>query len=426
MFGIEALDVVIGMIFIYLLFSLFVTIVNEFAAQILEVRGKELKFAIEQMFGKALQEEIYKDHRISRSKYRSSLFYGTLFWPLVKLFKGIGKKDSEEKRALKQQEVKAAIIKHGVWKKVSILINIISWFRDKRPEIDLESYISEGKITKTILPSEIPKETFSEIIYDLKDKRGFKKKIKEAIDPKGNQVITKELIEKRFEELNLYTTDWFKRKLKYKLLFWGLITSAIFNVNSISIFKTLVNDPETRALVVQQAQVYVDNHQLENGFVVPVSLPDTVKMDTLKGAYALREFLKNERNNRLKQKLPDSFPSGIDSVKYVDSLRTLISRDLSNEFPVLVKLDSTYQQLNQLVKQDIAQLSSTLGLGWDNIPKLSGFDKLKDWSKRILGWIITAIALSMGAPFWFDLLRKVINIKNEIKGKSSSDKGAVG
>ena len=32
--------------------------------------------------------------------------------------------------------------------------------------------------------------------------------------------------------------------------------------------------------------------------------------------------------------------------------------------------------------------------------------------KAILGWIVTAIAISMGANFWFDLLGKVINVRN--------------
>jgi hypothetical protein len=34
------------------------------------------------------------------------------------------------------------------------------------------------------------------------------------------------------------------------------------------------------------------------------------------------------------------------------------------------------------------------------------------WFKVIFGWLITAIALGMGAPFWFDLLGKVMNVRN--------------
>ncbi len=31
---------------------------------------------------------------------------------------------------------------------------------------------------------------------------------------------------------------------------------------------------------------------------------------------------------------------------------------------------------------------------------------------RLLGWLVTGIAIAMGAPFWFDLLSKVINVRN--------------
>jgi len=30
----------------------------------------------------------------------------------------------------------------------------------------------------------------------------------------------------------------------------------------------------------------------------------------------------------------------------------------------------------------------------------------------LLGWLFTAIAVSLGAPYWFDLLNKLINMRN--------------
>ena len=41
---------------------------------------------------------------------------------------------------------------------------------------------------------------------------------------------------------------------------------------------------------------------------------------------------------------------------------------------------------------------------------------LLEWFKRVLGWLITTAAVSLGAPFWFDLLGKVANLRGaEIK-----------
>ena len=48
----------------------------------------------------------------------------------------------------------------------------------------------------------------------------------------------------------------------------------------------------------------------------------------------------------------------------------------------------------------------TLPLGWDGTP-----DDFVGWFKTVLGWLITIAAVSLGAPFWFDLLGKVANLR---------------
>ena len=45
-------------------------------------------------------------------------------------------------------------------------------------------------------------------------------------------------------------------------------------------------------------------------------------------------------------------------------------------------------------------------IGWHNRP--SGW---LGWLSTVLGWIITIAAISLGAPFWFDLLSKVANLR---------------
>ncbi|MDJ0648882.1 MAG: hypothetical protein QNJ60_09260 [Xenococcaceae cyanobacterium MO_188.B19] len=45
------------------------------------------------------------------------------------------------------------------------------------------------------------------------------------------------------------------------------------------------------------------------------------------------------------------------------------------------------------------------------------------WWQVMSGWVVSAIAISMGAPFWFDLLGKVMNVRNA--GKPISEKNNV-
>lgn len=58
---------------------------------------------------------------------------------------------------------------------------------------------------------------------------------------------------------------------------------------------------------------------------------------------------------------------------------------------------------------DIINSSQSLPLGWRNIDVRKW--KASDWFSHLLGWIITAFALSLGAPFWFETLRKAANLR---------------
>ena len=79
--------------------------------------------------------------------------------------------------------------------------------------------------------------------------------------------------------------------------------------------------------------------------------------------------------------------------------------------------DNTIQQLKK------ASEKISLPIGWEgekdekgNNININIFDKIKNKVSStpftLLGWVISAIAISMGSSFWFDLLGKFINVKN--------------
>jgi hypothetical protein len=55
-------------------------------------------------------------------------------------------------------------------------------------------------------------------------------------------------------------------------------------------------------------------------------------------------------------------------------------------------------------------------LGWQGNPRDDSFSV---WLSRLLGWLLTILAVSLGAPFWFDMLNKLINIRSA--GKSPDE-----
>ena len=44
-----------------------------------------------------------------------------------------------------------------------------------------------------------------------------------------------------------------------------------------------------------------------------------------------------------------------------------------------------------------------------NTPK---FDNIAGWLIKLFGLFITGVAAAQGAPFWFDILKNVINVRN--------------
>lgn len=77
--------------------------------------------------------------------------------------------------------------------------------------------------------------------------------------------------------------------------------------------------------------------------------------------------------------------------------------------PVDPSFEQSLNTLQDLVDNEINTVRSPLGLGWAEAD-FSDYG-VYDWLAKILGYIVTALAISLGAPFWFDLLRKIVNIR---------------
>jgi hypothetical protein len=62
-------------------------------------------------------------------------------------------------------------------------------------------------------------------------------------------------------------------------------------------------------------------------------------------------------------------------------------------------------------------------VGWDHVGDVL---KAGTWGyvNLFLGWLVTALAVSLGAPFWFDMLNKIMVVRSTIKPGEKSQGGA--
>lgn len=79
-------------------------------------------------------------------------------------------------------------------------------------------------------------------------------------------------------------------------------------------------------------------------------------------------------------------------------------------------LVSSIKHTQNFLSEQLQGLESPLGLGWTDPENAKSFP---DWLIKILGFLLTGIAVTFGAPFWFDLLKKMLAIRNTVSGGSS-------
>ena len=58
------------------------------------------------------------------------------------------------------------------------------------------------------------------------------------------------------------------------------------------------------------------------------------------------------------------------------------------------------------VRSDALEQLGTLPIGWQAAP-----DGVTGWLETLLGWLMTIAAVSLGAPFWFDLLATIARLR---------------
>ena len=78
-------------------------------------------------------------------------------------------------------------------------------------------------------------------------------------------------------------------------------------------------------------------------------------------------------------------------------------------------LPQTAEQERERIKQMSAEIKKLgLPIGWSREPNdtKSLPRDVGGWALKIIGLSLTAIAVSLGAPFWFDVLNKLINVRS--------------
>ena len=152
---------------------------------------------------------------------------------------------------------------------------------------------------------------------------------------------------------------WYKQHTKKQLFFVALLVAVLANIDSVALFQSLEKSAQLRTYVLDEARRFV-GAQPEGSAAVPEPLTRT--------------------------------PADEETRRVRDQLVSLHSAGLPIGFACLSQIDVTTvgATLSQCA-QGMRQLTSA------------------NWLLKLIGWLLTALAVTLGAPLWFELLSKMIN-----------------
>lgn len=229
-------------------------------------------------------------------------------------------------------------------------------------------------------------------------KQSFASLLKRAnskITQTGNEANQlREEIEIWFDRSMERTSGVYKRNAKGVAIFIGFLLAVVTNSNSIYIMNRLAYDKELRQAVVQGAENLINDQQ--------ANLSGTTLTKTQ------REQINQEIEKLLDKQL--TLPIGWSPIVLSQQLNCPANNHPNTWkalFDECIKLRNKPKEY--FVPTTIFVMIFTSG----NF--VSGL-------LFLMGWLITAIAISMGAAFWFELLGKLINVRNTGNRPPSSAK----
>lgn len=347
----ETLEIIIGMVFIYLLVSLLASIIQELWASLTSLRGKMLLKAIAKLLEVENQSQVTG---VAKEK----------------LFADFRKKVEQSKIYQKYSDRYLGLKQLPSYLSSDQVTSIIKELLDKDTVVEAPATSESGERSLTFVPQTSPQPTMLanmeqddlrkqlNIIYQgspsvpIPGERSLLGSEETAVE-EDLIVKAKNAFQQQYDEIMDRATDWYKRGIQWSLITIGLLIAIAFDADTIKIYGNLTSHPNERQQLLQIANDFV----AEDRIVVYTTPLDSTKID------------------------PNAEPT-----ERPGELRAVI---------------------DSLITKEIRTVSSPLGLGWQSVP----IDP-KSWLIKIAGWIITALAISLGAPFWFDLLKKLISIRS--------------
>jgi methyl-accepting chemotaxis protein len=365
-----ALDVAISLTFIYLLLSLLGSGIKEGASALLNLRGKALINGLKGLLSDAPQSGKVVD------------FFGPFIGKMTDFLSGgkiFGKREKESADADRNSSENTAPADQS---KSLFFESIITHHLIAPPSgSSLPSYIAARTFSTVLIDTLINKGAgtvaFSDIQAAIKElPEGRAQKVLSALASQAGGSLTKfrDSVERWFDDSMDRVSGAYKRFATNFLLIFGLIAAMAGNIDSITLVRALWTQPALRAAATQNASAFYET--------------------TSKAAQAASAAATATAT-------ADSAAEAASAPAAADKSTAASAAEAAS---VVAK---SKEETKRLLKQ-LTDLG--LPIGWSK----EAWTSMWHWDSffaRFLGWMITASAVSLGAPFWFDLLGNALKLR---------------
>ena len=358
-----ALDVAVGLIFVYLLVSLFVTALNEYVSSFLNKRSEYLLQRVQSLLG--------GDGSEKKTGEWSPEMCSVWNHPLISALKS-------------HQTAEDHCTKRG-----ALLKNAPSYIPGKTFAVAL---------TETLKPSDKSHLSFAELksaVAGIENNDALKNALLPMLDDaEGKLDVFQQNVATWFDRAMDRTSGSYKRWI-HRLTFWaGFAVAVAFNVNSLQLIDNLWRDPVARAGLVAQASQSAQGATDARDVQAQLTLPaPAAGVPADEGEAAV-----------------DS-EAAFGAAPECDCDGSQNAADLAQNLPLPIGWSK--EGLCALVHEPLTSLPpSKRPASTCQTPYRSGWSATVKIFLTLLGLAITGLAVSLGSPFWFGILQSVTNIRS--------------
>ena len=269
---------------------------------------------------------------------------------------------------------------------------------------------------------------FRDAITKLPNDLNLKRALLTLTDAAGNDIAAARAnIENWYNGAMDRVSGAYKRRVQAIIFAIGCVSAVALNADALAIFKSLTNDSALRDSVVAAASGYkatvvpgdTGGTTAQSKAVLDASLTQlealklpigwdwgtktTVEQAKADAATAVTQAKRNSAK-AVAQAKGDS-----EKVKQAvtDSARTVAQAKANSATAVAqartADAKAAAATASMISNKELAIPSTKLG-----------------WLQKVVGWLITGIAVSLGAPFWFDVLNKFMVVRSTVKPHEKS------